>query len=166
MKIQPVGTELFQADVWADGQTDTRKIIVTYRNSSNAPKNRGIVSLSVTMLWRRGLMFEQHPPRKPHNSYTYELWGVVRFQMFFFYCFDDSILGNFLLLTTSRQYRWPCGLRCRSAATSSGIAVSYPTQGGDVRLLCLFALCRERSLRLADQSSGRFQPRARARVCV
>jgi hypothetical protein len=35
MKIRPVGTELFHAD----GQTDTTKIVVVFRNFANAPKN-------------------------------------------------------------------------------------------------------------------------------
>ena len=42
-EIRPPGTELFQADARADGQTDMTKIIVAFRNLSNAPKNRGIV---------------------------------------------------------------------------------------------------------------------------
>jgi len=39
MKIRPVGAELFHADRRTDGQTDTTKLIVGFRNSSNAPKN-------------------------------------------------------------------------------------------------------------------------------
>jgi hypothetical protein len=35
MKIRPVGPELFHAD----GQTDITKLIVTFRNFANAPKN-------------------------------------------------------------------------------------------------------------------------------
>ena len=65
MKIRPTGTILFQADARADGQTDMTKLIVAFRNMSNAPKNRGIVSLPGTVSSRRGLAFEQHPPRKP-----------------------------------------------------------------------------------------------------
>jgi len=36
MKIRAIGAELFHAD----GQTDTTKLIVTFHNFSNAPKNR------------------------------------------------------------------------------------------------------------------------------
>ena len=35
-KIRPVGAELFHAD----GQTNTTKLIVTFRNFANAPKNQ------------------------------------------------------------------------------------------------------------------------------
>jgi hypothetical protein len=35
MKIPPVGVELFHAD----GRTDMTKLIVTFRNFANAPKN-------------------------------------------------------------------------------------------------------------------------------
>ena len=35
MKIRPVGAELFHAD----GQTDVAKVIVTFRNFANAPRN-------------------------------------------------------------------------------------------------------------------------------
>jgi hypothetical protein len=38
MKIRPVGAELFHADGWADGQTDMTKLMVAFRNFSNAPK--------------------------------------------------------------------------------------------------------------------------------
>jgi hypothetical protein len=43
MKIRSVGVELFQAEEgrtngWTDGQTDTMKVIVAFRNFSNAPK--------------------------------------------------------------------------------------------------------------------------------
>jgi hypothetical protein len=34
MTIRPVGTELFHAD----GQTDTKKLAVAFRNSENEPK--------------------------------------------------------------------------------------------------------------------------------
>ena len=39
MKIHPVGAELFHAD----GQTDRTKLIVAFLNSSNAPKNEGLI---------------------------------------------------------------------------------------------------------------------------
>jgi len=35
MRIRPVGAELFHAD----GQTDTTKLTVAFRNFANAPKN-------------------------------------------------------------------------------------------------------------------------------
>ena len=35
MTIRPVGDELFHAD----GQTDTKKLTVAFRNAKNAPKN-------------------------------------------------------------------------------------------------------------------------------
>jgi hypothetical protein len=43
MKIRPVGAELFHADQRTDGQTDKRagitKLIIAFRNYSNAPKS-------------------------------------------------------------------------------------------------------------------------------
>ena len=36
VNIRPVGAELFRAD----GRTDMTKLIVAFRNSSNAPKNK------------------------------------------------------------------------------------------------------------------------------
>jgi hypothetical protein len=39
MKILPVGAELFHADKRTDGQTDMTKLIVAFRNFTNAPKN-------------------------------------------------------------------------------------------------------------------------------
>jgi len=39
MKICPVGGELFHADGLTDKQTDMTKLIVTFRNFANAPKN-------------------------------------------------------------------------------------------------------------------------------
>ena len=36
MKIRPVGAEFFHAD----GRTDMTKLLVTFRNFSNAPKKR------------------------------------------------------------------------------------------------------------------------------
>ena len=39
MKICPVGSELFRVDVWTDGRTDLTKLIVSFRNSANAPEN-------------------------------------------------------------------------------------------------------------------------------
>jgi hypothetical protein len=47
MKIRLVGVELFCADRQTDGQTDTTKLIVAFRNFANAPKN-------VTRSWRKG----------------------------------------------------------------------------------------------------------------
>jgi len=38
MKICPVGAELFHVD----GQTDMAKLIVTFRNFANAPKNQDV----------------------------------------------------------------------------------------------------------------------------
>ena len=43
MKIGPVRGELFYADEWADGQTDIMKLIVAFKNFSNAPKNGSAV---------------------------------------------------------------------------------------------------------------------------
>jgi len=40
MKIFPVGAELFNGDGRTDGQTDIAKIMVAYRNCTNAPKNK------------------------------------------------------------------------------------------------------------------------------
>ena len=40
IKIRPVGAELFHADGQTDGQTDTSKLIVAFRNVANAPKNQ------------------------------------------------------------------------------------------------------------------------------
>jgi hypothetical protein len=39
MKIRPVETELFHTDGRTGGQTDMMKLIVAFRNFSNAPKN-------------------------------------------------------------------------------------------------------------------------------
>jgi len=39
MKIRSVETELFHADRWKEGQTDTTQLIVAFRNFANAPKN-------------------------------------------------------------------------------------------------------------------------------
>jgi len=38
MKIRPVGAELYHADRRTDGRTDMTKLIVTFRNFTNAPK--------------------------------------------------------------------------------------------------------------------------------
>jgi len=44
MKIRPVGAELFHADGRTNGQADKRKdatkLIVTFRNFENVPKNK------------------------------------------------------------------------------------------------------------------------------
>jgi len=37
MKIGPVGAELFHTDIRTDGETDTKNIIVAFRNTANAP---------------------------------------------------------------------------------------------------------------------------------
>jgi len=39
MKICPVGAELFHVDRRIDGHTNTMKLMVTFRNFANAPKN-------------------------------------------------------------------------------------------------------------------------------
>jgi hypothetical protein len=39
MKIRPVGAELFHADGQRDGQTNMTKLIATFHNFANAPKN-------------------------------------------------------------------------------------------------------------------------------
>ena len=39
MKIRPVGDELFHADRGTDGRTDVTKLMVAFRNFSNASKN-------------------------------------------------------------------------------------------------------------------------------
>jgi len=39
MKIYPAETELFQVDRHTDRQTDMVKLIVTFHNFANAPKN-------------------------------------------------------------------------------------------------------------------------------
>ena len=39
MKIRPEVAELFCADRQSDGQTNMKKLIVTFRNFTNAPKN-------------------------------------------------------------------------------------------------------------------------------
>ena len=39
MKNHSVGAESFHEDGWADGQTDTMKLIVACCNFANAPKN-------------------------------------------------------------------------------------------------------------------------------
>ena len=39
MKTRPVGVALFNADRQNGGQTDMTKLIVTFRNFANAPKN-------------------------------------------------------------------------------------------------------------------------------
>jgi hypothetical protein len=39
MKIRPVGAEMFHADIRIDGQTDTTKVTVAFRNFANASKN-------------------------------------------------------------------------------------------------------------------------------
>jgi len=39
MKIRPLGTELFHADRRTDGKTNMMRLIVTFRNFENAPKN-------------------------------------------------------------------------------------------------------------------------------
>ena len=49
MKIRPVGAELFHAD----GRTDMAKLIVTFRNIANVPKNH-----LISWQW---LEFKPHP---------------------------------------------------------------------------------------------------------
>ena len=39
MKILPMEAELFHVDRRTDGQTDTTKLIVAFRNFTNAPKD-------------------------------------------------------------------------------------------------------------------------------
>jgi len=40
MDIPPVGADLFRADGRTDGRTDMKKLIVAFRNSANARKNK------------------------------------------------------------------------------------------------------------------------------
>ena len=42
MKILPMGAELFHVDRRTDGQTDMTKIIVAFRNFTNAPKDHSV----------------------------------------------------------------------------------------------------------------------------
>ena len=42
--IRPVGAELFHADEQTDGQIDTTKLIVAFRNFVNAPKNAVVLT--------------------------------------------------------------------------------------------------------------------------
>jgi hypothetical protein len=42
MKIHPMGAEFFLAGGRADGQTDMTKLIVTFDNFANAPKNQSV----------------------------------------------------------------------------------------------------------------------------
>jgi len=39
MKIRPVGAKLFHADRRVDTRTDMMKLMVTFRNFANTPKN-------------------------------------------------------------------------------------------------------------------------------
>ena len=39
MKIHPVGVKLFHVDSWTYGQTDMRKLTVTFHNFAYMPKN-------------------------------------------------------------------------------------------------------------------------------
>jgi len=39
MKIRPVQAELFHVEARTDGRTDVTKLIVSFRNYANAPKN-------------------------------------------------------------------------------------------------------------------------------
>jgi len=54
MKIHPVGDELFHADGGTDGQTNTTKLIVAFRNFAKAHK----------IGWRKSL----------HNFYLYNFF--------------------------------------------------------------------------------------------
>jgi hypothetical protein len=51
-KIRPVGAEFFHAEGRTDGQIDMTKLIVTFRNFMNAPKNgeRLAKSLSINRI--------------------------------------------------------------------------------------------------------------------
>jgi len=42
MKIHLVGTDIFHADGRTDGRTDMMKLMVTFCNFANAPKNREV----------------------------------------------------------------------------------------------------------------------------
>jgi hypothetical protein len=44
MKICLKGAELFYANGWTDGQADTRKLIVAFRNFPKASKNETLLS--------------------------------------------------------------------------------------------------------------------------
>jgi hypothetical protein len=46
IKIHPVRAELFLAGGWADGKTDTTKLIISFQNFANAHKNK----LNIIML--------------------------------------------------------------------------------------------------------------------
>jgi len=46
MKIRPAGAELFHMEKRTEGQTDITKLIIAFRNSANALKNSGYLSLS------------------------------------------------------------------------------------------------------------------------
>jgi len=51
MKIRPVGVELFHADRRRAGRRDMTKLIVSFRNSANAPKKLAAVSINPYFLW-------------------------------------------------------------------------------------------------------------------
>jgi len=38
MKIRALGTEMFHANRWTDGQTDMEKQMIAFRSFANAPK--------------------------------------------------------------------------------------------------------------------------------
>ena len=46
MNFRPVGAELFHAGGRTDRQTDMAKVIVSFRNFANAPKNERIIAWS------------------------------------------------------------------------------------------------------------------------
>jgi hypothetical protein len=56
MKIRPVNAELFHVDERTDGQTDMTKLIVTFCNFSNAPKNASAYNL-IVILFRRSHVY-------------------------------------------------------------------------------------------------------------
>ena len=40
IKIRPAAADLFHAEEWTDGRTDTTKLIAAFRYFANAPKKR------------------------------------------------------------------------------------------------------------------------------
>jgi hypothetical protein len=49
MKIRPVGAKLFHEDRRTDGRTDMTKLMVTFRNIANVPKNIANIHEDLTL---------------------------------------------------------------------------------------------------------------------